>query len=200
MKVGEARGIYSAQLKAYNQQKFQLAQQKNDLNEKIKTTENGAVVYADELSSLELTYNAVAEKQDEYQTYMDQLMAKWTSKVNEISTKQNAEAEEEAFNELAKIITVARRLMHGDRVPASDEKKLMEYDSDLYQMAKNAQMMAQTRERKEYESLWGDEEKPENEDPMETADEMDANVGAPEVVDVETTMAEAGVAGGTQAV
>jgi hypothetical protein len=191
MKVGEARGIYSSQLRTYNVQKFKLAQQKNELDEKIKATENGAVIYADESAALELTYNAVAEKQSEYQTYMDQLMEQWNAKFNEIATKQSTEAEEEAFNDLAKIITVARRIMHGDTVPASDEKKLMEYDSDLYQMAKNAQMMAQARERKKYDSLWDDEEKPENEDPMEAADSQEAFAGGPEVVDVADTMAAA---------
>ena len=32
MKIGEARGIYSTQLKAYNEQKFKLAQQKKQLH------------------------------------------------------------------------------------------------------------------------------------------------------------------------
>ena len=61
-------------------------------------------------------------------------------------------------------MTVARRLMHGDQVPMQDEKKLMEYDKDLYIMAKNAGMMARLEKRKKYDSLWEDEEKKEHED------------------------------------
>lgn len=189
MKVGEARQAYSTQLKEYNTQKYQLAQQKAVLDEKIKNTENGAVIYAGEAATMELTYQAVAEKQDEYQTYMDQLMEQWDTKFNEVAAKQNAEAEKEGFEDIAKIMTVARRLMHGDIVPGTDEKKLMEYDSDLYQMAKNAQMMAQLRERKKYDSLWEDEEKTETEDPMEAADGQEAFADGPEIVDVADTIA-----------
>lgn len=193
MTVGEARQAYSIQLKSYNIQKCKLAQQKSDLDMKIKTTENGSVVFANEAAALELTYNAVAEKQNEYQNYMDQLMEQWDTKFNEIATQQKVEAEKEGFEDLARIMTVARRLMHGDIVPQSDEKKLMEYDSDLYQMAKNAQMMAQIREkdRKKYESLWEDEEKKEQVDAMEEAEGQEAFAAGPEIVAVEDTMAAA---------
>lgn len=193
MTVGEARQAYSMQLKSYNIQKCKLAQQKSDLDMKIKTTENGSVVFANEAAALELTYNAVAEKQNEYQNYMDQLMEQWDTKFNEIATQQKMEAEKEGFEDLARIMTVARRLMHGDIVPQSDEKKLMEYDSDLYQMAKNAQMMAQIREkdRKKHESLWEDEEKKEQVDAMEEAEGQEAFAAGPEIVAVEDTMAAA---------
>lgn len=193
MKVGEARQAYSMQLKSYNIEKFKLSQQKSDLEEKIKTTENGTVVFANEAASLELKYNAVAEKQNEYQDYMDQLMEQWSTKFNEIATQQNAEAEEEGFRELAKVMEVARRLSHGDIVPQSDEKKLMEFDKDLYQMAKNAQMMAQIREkdREKYESLWEDEEETEQVDATEEADEQEAFANGPEIVAVEDTIASA---------
>lgn len=193
MTVGEARQAYSMQLKSYNIQKCKLGKQKSDLDMKIKTTENGSVVFANEAAALELTYNAVAEKQNEYQNYMDQLMEQWDTKFNEIATQQKVEAEKEGFEDLARIMTVARRLMHGDIVPQSDEKKLMEYDSDLYQMAKNAQMMAQIREkdRKKHESLWEDEEKKEQVDAMEEAEGQEAFAAGPEIVAVEDTMAAA---------
>jgi hypothetical protein len=193
MTVGEARKTYSDQLKSYNIQKFKLAQQKSDLDEKIKTTQNGSAVYANEAATLELTYNAVAEKQNEYQDYMNQLMEQWSAKVDEVSAKQNAEAEKEAFEDLEKVMTVARRMMKGDSRPSSDEKKLMEYDNDIYQMAKSAQTLAQLREkhRKKHDSLWDDEEKRETVDAMEEADGQEAFADGPEVVSVEDTMASA---------
>ena len=43
---------------------------------------------------------------------------------------------------------MARRIMHGDQVPAGDERKLMEFDSHLYQMAKNIGALAKSKERK----------------------------------------------------
>ena len=193
MTVGEARQTYSTQLRSYNIQKCKLAKQKAELTEKMKTTENGAVVFANEAATLELTYNAVAEKQNEYQDYMDRLMEQWDAKFNEVATRENAEAEKEAFEDLAKIMEVVRRMTHGDTVPGSDEKKVMEYDKDMYQMAKSAQMVARMRNKdtKKYDSLWEDEEKREREDAMEAADGQEAFADGPEIVSVEDTMASA---------
>lgn len=190
MKVAEARSTYSAQLRSYNEQKFKLAKQKQELDEKIKTTENGSVIYANEAATLELVYNAVEEKQNEYQEYMDQLMGQWNAKFNEVASKQQADAAKEYGEEMGKLITVARRIMHGDIVPQSDEKKLMEFDRDLYQMAKNIGMLAKMKDKKEYDSLW-DEEKKEYEDPMEAANEEEAFASGPEIVSVEDTIAAA---------
>ena len=190
MKVAEARSTYSAQLRSYHEQKFKLAKQRQELDEKIKTTENGSVIYANEAATLELVYNAVEEKQNEYQEYMDQLMGQWNAKFNEVASKQQADAAKEYGEEMGKLITVARRIMHGDIVPQSDEKKLMEFDRDLYQMAKNIGMLAKMKDKKEYDSLW-DEEKKEYEDPMEAANEEEAFASGPEIVSVEDTMAAA---------
>ena len=190
MKVAEARSTYSAQLRSYHEQKFKLAKQRQELDEKIKTTENGSVIYANEAATLELVYNAVEEKQNEYQEYMDQLMGQWTAKFNEVASKQQAGAAKEYGEEMGKLITVARRIMHGDIVPQSDEKKLMEFDRDLYQMAKNIGALAKMKDKKEYDSLW-DEEKKEYEDPMEVANGEEAFTSGPEIVSVEDTMAAA---------
>lgn len=190
MKVAEARSTYSAQLRSYHEQKFKLAKQRQELDEKIKTTENGSVIYANEAATLELVYNAVEEKQNEYQEYMDQLMGQWTAKFNEVASKQQADAAKEYGEEMGKLITVARRIMHGDTVPQSDEKKLMEFDRDLYQMAKNIGALAKMKDKKEYDSLW-DEEKKEYEDPMEVANGEEAFASGPEIVSVEDTMAAA---------
>ncbi|MCR5692236.1 MAG: hypothetical protein K6G62_08450 [Eubacterium sp.] len=191
MKVGEARKLYSSQIRSYNMEKFKLGKEKTALEEKIKKTENGQIIYANEAATLELTYNAVAEKQKEYQDYMSQLMEQWQGKFDQVAAKENAEAEKEYFEDVGKILTVARRMMQGHTVPGSDEKKLMEYDDDLYKMAKNAQMMAQIREKKKYESLWEDEEERQREDAMEAADGQEAFASGPEVVNVQDTVAAA---------
>ena len=188
MKAGEARGIYSSVLKSYNQHKFKLAKQKNELKERMESIPDGKTLYADEAATLELKYNAVAEKQDEYQSYVNQLMEQWQSKFDSVVAKQQEEAAKDYGEEMGKIMTVARRIMHGDIVPMQDEKKLMEFDKDLYIMAKNAGMMAKLEKRKKYESLWEDEEKKEHEDPMEAADEEEAFAAGPEVVSVESVM------------
>ena len=191
MTIGEARRAYSAQLKSYNIQKCSLGRQKAALDEKIKRTENGAAVYADEAATLELTYSAVAEKQDEYQRYMDNLMEQWNVKCDEVAVKNNAEAEKKGFEELRKVLEVVRRMTRGDTVPAYDEKKVMEYDRDMYQLAKSAQMVAQMRkkDREKHDSLWDEEKKENREDPMEAADGQEAFADGPEIISVEDTMA-----------
>lgn len=193
MTVGEARKTYSVQLRNYNIQKYKLAKQKNELADKIKSTDNGATIYAGEAATLELTYNAVAQKQEEYQNYMDQLMEQWNMKHDAVATKENVEAEKEGFEDLRKIMEVVRRMTKGDNVPQSDEKKVMEYDKDMYQMAKSAQMIARMRrkDREDHDSLWEDEEERQQEDPTESADGQEAFMDGPEIVSVEDTMASA---------
>ena len=84
MKTGEARGIYSSVLKSYNEQKFKLSKQREELKERMESTPDGKTRYADEAATLELKYNAVAEKQDEYQNYVNQLVAQWEGKFNSV--------------------------------------------------------------------------------------------------------------------
>lgn len=191
MKVGEARQTYSYQLKTYNEQKFKLGQQKQELEEKMKLQPNGNVIYANEAATLEITYDAVSKKQEEYQKYMDQLMEQYTNKSESIVAQEQGEAAAEYGKEMSKIIMVARRIMHGDIVPPTDERKLMEFDDKLYQMAKNIGMMAELREREKHKSLWEDEAPEDPADPDAIANDQEAIGGAPEIVSVEDTMAVA---------
>ena len=188
MKIEDARVRYNVQIKTYYSKQKELYAQKQKLEEKIKTTENGAEVYKDESAILELQYNAVDEKRQEYQEYMDKLMEQWRMISDKIASKQQSDTMADQAKEMNKIMLVARRIMHGDKVPAKDEKKLMEFDKDLYMMAKNAGMMARLEKRKKYKSLWDDEEKKEREDPMEAADAEEAFAAGPEVVSVESVM------------
>lgn len=74
------------------------------------------------------------------------------------SSKEAAEAMGEEMKNMAKILEIARRISRGDHVPASDEKKLMEYDKDLYQMAKSSAVMNANRKHKKYKSLFEEEQ------------------------------------------
>ena len=186
MKVNEARQIYSQQIKTINTKRNEYLKQKEELEQKIKSTENGASVFAKEAATLELNYDKLTKKQDEYQKYIDQLMEQWNLKFNEVATKESAESAKEGFDELNKIMEVVRRMSRGDFVPLSDERKVMEYDSDMYQLAKSAQAIAQMRKKgKEHDSLWGDEEKRDKLDPSAEADNQEAIGVAPEVMSVE---------------
>lgn len=191
MTLGDLRTRYSMVHKEYNSKKYDLSVQLQETREKIKKQPENKDIYEEQAVVLELQYNAVDEQQKIYDDFIQEFMSQWSVKLTEISTRQNTEAQKDASLELGKILAVARRMSHGDIVPGSDEKKLMEYDSDLYQMAKNAQMMAQQKERKKYDSLWEDEEKKKPEDPIEAADAQESNLTAPDVIPVEEVIAGA---------
>lgn len=190
MKIAEARQIYNTQIKAYREQKVALSKQKQELEGKINATPDGKTVYANEAAILELTIKAVDEKQTEYQDYMEKLLGQWNAKANMVSSEQQSEAMKKYTEDLGKIMEVARRLMKGAVVPGTDEKKLMEYSTELYQAAKNIGAMVKQREKEKYDSLWDeDEEETEYEDPIEVADNTEAFAAGPKVVDVADTIA-----------
>lgn len=192
MKIGEAQSTYNKQILSYNSAVNDLRAKKQELNDKIERTENGAVVYQNEAAVLELQYEAVDKKRQEYQDYMDKLLEQKTGVMNMKVADQQAEAMAGTAKEQAKVMVVARRIMHGDKVPAKDEKKLMEYDYKLYSMAKNAAaMLKYQKDRKEHKSLWDDEEKREVEDVQEATDNTEAFADGPEVVDVGDVMTSA---------
>lgn len=192
MKIAEARSIYSTQIKVYHEQHTILSKQKRELEEKIKSEENGNVIYANEAATLELTIKAVEEQKNQYQKYMDKLMQQQTAIANMEVAKQQGEAMEESVEDLGKIMEVARRLMDGDIVPPTDEKKLMEYSMELYQAAKNIGALMKKKESKEYDSLW-EEEKEKNavEDPTQIADNAEAFASGHAIVEVTDTISNA---------
>ena len=188
MKIGEAKQIYGGQIREYQEQKLLLSKQKRELEKKIEATENGRNRFADEAATLELTIDAVNKKQTEYQDYMSALTEQWAAKANMVSAEQQGEAMEEYVEDLGKIMEVARRIMKGGIVPASDEKKLMEYSMELYRSAKSIGAMVRNKDKEEYDSLWKDEEEKSYEDPMEVADNTEAFSDGPEIVDVADIM------------
>jgi len=190
MIIKEARQVYGAQIRSYHEQQIALNEQKAKLERKINTTPNGKNVYANEAAVLELTIQAVDEKQNEYRDYMEKLTEQWTAVANMEVANQQGEAMEEYAANMGKILEVARRLMKGAVVPATDEKKLMEYSMEFYQAAKNIGAMVKQKEKEEYDSLW--EEKKETDevkDPVEVADNTEILVGGPKVVEVSESMA-----------
>lgn len=74
------------------------------------------------------------------------------------AAKEAAEAAGEGFEDLGRALEIARRMMHGDIVPASDEKFLMDFNRDIYMGAKNMQALAKNDDPEKYDSLLEDEE------------------------------------------
>lgn len=189
MKIGEAQQTYRAQVKAYQEQKAVLSKQLQDIRSRMEHSPKGQEQYSQEAAVLELTIDALSEKQKEYQDYLSALSVQYSAYWNAAAAEQQADAAKENAAEMGKILEVARRIMRGGIVPAADEKKLMEYSSELYQAAKNIGALIQRQKRKKYDSLWEDEEKKEYEDPQEVAENAEASSQGPELVDVADTMA-----------
>lgn len=193
MKIGEAKPIYYANRKELVDQMRSLSKQKEEVDKKYKLT--GESAFSEQAATLELSLNATKQAFEDNQKVIDSLMEQWANISNMESSKQQGEAMKEMAADMGKIMTVFRRLANGDTVPQSDEKKLMEYDDKMYQMAKNMQMLAQQmeKERKKHKSLWEDEDKEAPEDPTEIADNTEY---AGELPDIEIPEVPSDIGGG----
>lgn len=191
MKIGEAQKIYREQVKEYQAQKIALSKQLKDIQSKVKHMPEKQEEYASQAATLELTLNALDEKQTEYQDYLSKLADQYCAYWNATVADQQADAAAEYAEDMGKMMEVARRIMKGGIVPASDEKKLMEFSFEMYQTAKNIGAMVQRQKREKYDSLWGDEEEKEYDDPREAAENGTAPAGAPDVAEAAGTMASA---------
>ncbi len=61
--------------------------------------------------------------------------------------REQSEATEKVMDDQSRALEIARRIAKGGIVPPQDEKMLMEYSSDLYQMAKQAAILAKEHEK-----------------------------------------------------
>lgn len=190
MKIGEAQQIYREQVKAYRTQKAALSKQLEDIRSKMESSadKDKKDLFGSEAAVLELSIDALNKQEDEYQDYLDELSEQYCAYWDVTVAEQQADAAQEYAKDMGKILEVARRIMKGGIVPATDEKKLMEFDYEMYQMAKSIGAMVRQREKEEYDSLWGDEEKKEYDDPMEVAENAEASGEGPELIDAEAVV------------
>lgn len=195
MKIGEAQELYREQIRAYQKEKNNVSKQLQGLRRRMEIRPEEKEQCATEAATLELTLQALDEKQDEYQDYLSRLTETYCAYWNAAVADQQADASEEYAEDVAKIMEVARRIMHGDIVPASDEKKLMEYSEEMYQTAKSVGAMVRRQKREKHKSLWGDEEEKQYPDPREAAENTEAPGDGPAVVDAASTVASVSTEG-----
>lgn len=184
MKVGEAQKLYRAQRAAIIDRRKKLVKKKEEVDNKLKTAFDSGKkeIYVNEAATLELSINALNEKFDENQEVLDRLTNQYVSVFNAEVSKQQKDAMEDAAVEMSRIMETARRIGKGARVPASDEKKVMEYSMELYLAAKNLAMLNKMNQKKKekYDSLWGEEEEKQEYDPEGKAENAETSVGMPE--------------------
>lgn len=181
MKIGEAQEIYREQIRAYQKEKASVSKQLQNLRRRMEAHPEGKEQYETEAATLELTLDALKEKQEEYQDYLSDLSEQYCAYWNAAAAEQQADAAEDYAVNMAKIMEVARRIMRGAIVPASDEKKLMEYSQEVYQTAKSIGAMVQRQKKEKYDSLWGEEEEKTYDDPREAAENGEVMGEGPQV-------------------
>lgn len=191
MKITQARELYATKVKQYREQKQILTERKAEIEQLTKRNMRESAGFEKEMVIIELQYQALEEKQTEYREYMSRLTEFETAYMNMLNVKEQGDAVSDAYEDIGKIMEVARRIMRGDIVPVSDEKKLMEYSDELYQAAKNIGELMRQKEREKHKSLWEDERaQNETQDIMEQTGEMEAPQG-PEIQSPLETMAAA---------
>ena len=195
MKIGEAQEIYREQIRAYQKEKSNISKQLQNLRRRMEIRPEEKEQCATEAATLELTLEALDEKQDEYQEYLSRLTETYCAYWNAAVADQQADASAEYTEDMAKVMEVARRIMRGDIVPASDEKKLMEFSEEMYQTAKSVGAMVRRQKREKHKSLWGDEEEKQYPDPREAAENAEAPGEGPAVVDAASTVASVSTEG-----
>ena len=195
MKIREARQAYTAQLDILRNRQRELLKKKEENDARLKDSgmnttvsgDGGVVVdlseeYRKRAQELQEKIDKVKAQIDEHIELRDQVIEMEVGIANAEAAKQQGEAMQEYGEEMAKCLEIARRIANGDRVPAQDEKKLMDFNMEVYMAAKNMAAMNIDKKHKDYDSLWGDEEeKEENPDPMEMAADSEINVEIPEI-------------------
>lgn len=168
MKIGEASQIYSAKLRELNEMR-------NALYEKKKALEEGKIEMTDEeISALGKAIDRVEFNRDNASKVMEGINAQKMFLQEAESSKRQGEAAAKQAENYSKCLEVARRIARGDKVSPKDEQKLMEFSSDMYQMAKSMAAAAQNEKVKKHKSLWKDED--DDQQPEKSVDEVVDNM------------------------
>ena len=137
--------------------------------------------------TLEISEDGRAKQSDRQKLQDD---AQWVQRWAQEMYKQQAEAADKnskAFDDVAKAMEIARRIARGDIVPLKDEKKLIEFSADLYQVAKASAAINANKKHKKYDSLYEEEDDSmrdkmralNNENEMAGAEAVSAAMAAP---------------------
>ena len=186
MRLIEAQQAYRAQRQDLIDQRKELLKRQKALEQKMNVTVNGRELFAEEAATLELSINENKEKFDRNLEVLDRLAEQECAVWNAEVCRQQTDVMSDAAIDMAKIMEVARRISTGGRVPASDERKLMDYSMELYMSAKNLAMLKEMEEKrkKKYDSLWEDEDEEQEEyDPQGKAENSEVDIALPEGIE-----------------
>ena len=179
MKLGEAIPNYQAYRNELQDKKTSIYKQYKKTKEKAERTNDEE--WIQKAAELELSYKEATDDFDKYENVLNSLREQWCAATNTENDKALADPETGLGATIGKIMTTIARMCAGDKVPYTDEKKVMEYDDKMYARAKQAQMImaSMKKKQKEYDSLW-DKEGGEY-DPEGVADNTEAQGELPDI-------------------
>ena len=144
MKIAEARRAYATQLSVQRGQRAQLLKQKekleqeetNRLNVSSETSGNGVSLelsdeYLQRFTELQERIDTLTDQIKKNEKSLDDVIEMEVGIANSEVAKQQGDAMEEAAEDMAKCLEIARRISRGDKVPAQDEKKLMDFNKEI---------------------------------------------------------------------
>lgn len=200
MKISEAASMYRVQLSQQRSQRKELLNQKEKLEKQAQSAKKSSVGVTLELSDeykkrmqeLEEKIDILNSEIKENEKGLDGIIETEAGIFNAENSKQQADAMKKYAEDMAKCLEIARRISNGDKVPATDEKKLMDFNMEIYMAAKNMSVMNQEKKHKEYDSLWGEEEEKEYADPQEVASNSEINIAEPAGTPVDVSETQEG--------
>lgn len=181
MKLKDVLPQYQEYRQSLVDQKNKLTNQRDEAKKRFEDT--GEKKWSDEAATLQLSLEDTEKEFDKNQNVIDGLVEQYTNAINAEVTRQQKDATKEITDDYAKIMTTIARMCKGDIVPASDERKVMNYDKKVYAMAKQMQqvMAMQKKKREKHDSLWDDDDKPQSYDPEGVADSTEVQGSLPEI-------------------
>lgn len=198
MKIGDAQKAYRQQLSLLRGQRSDYVKQQEENRKKMEEAgKNSASVgvtlelseeYLAREKELQEKIEELSKQIKKDEKGLDALIEQEVGIINSEVSKQQADAMQKYGEDMAKCLEIARRISRGDRVPAQDEKKLMDFNMEIYQMAKNMATLNMDKKHKDWDSLWEDEEEEtEYGDPQEMAANAEAGVEPPEGMEAAVT-------------
>ena len=139
MKLGEAIPNYQAYRNELQDKKTSIYKQYKKTKEKAERTNDEE--WIQKAAELELSYKEATDDFDKYENVLNSLREQWCAAANTENDKALADPETGLGATIGKIMTTIARMCAGDKVPYTDEKKVMEYDDKMYARAKQAQMI-----------------------------------------------------------
>lgn len=180
MKLSDALTQYRTYGTELFNQRQALSKQLNEAKTRASITNNSD--HRKEVDSLQLSLDKIDKEYADNKSVIEDLSLQYSAAWNLEVARQQADPESGMAATLGKIMATVVRMSSGDKVPASDEKKLMEYNSEMYARVKQTQatMAAMKERQREYDSVWEDEERKQP-NPMDVADNTIASGVLPDI-------------------